>query len=291
MHTTHAWVEQSSEVKRELAVVVPVYNEVGCIRQVLEEWIATLDTAGLTDEHMVHMIIIDDGSTDGTSQILAELATKDQRLKVVKQRCGGHGPSVIHGYQLALESQAEYIFQIDSDNEFEPSEFASLWELRDRAPFVLGCRVRRNSPLHRRFISRSLRLLQRVLFQVNIPDSNVPYRLMGRNYLNFALKHIPSNVFIPNVYMSIVAHALQVPVVYVPISHRQRTTGKVSIHGWRLLRVCAKNLAQLVAWRTTFDPMTYNFLAHGAYFSGATAASSGHLPRGDVAAERLKKIA
>ena len=255
-------------VPTELAIVMPARNEEGCIRQTLDEWLDVLTTTGLTSADAVQVIVVDDGSTDGTTAILAELAASDPRVRFVRQTGIGHGPSVVNGYRLALESGAGHIFQVDSDNEFDPYEFPKLWQHRDRAPFVFGWRVRRSTPPSRRFISFSLRLLLNSLFGVRIPDANVPYRLMDRYYLAFAADNIPPGTFIPNVCISVLAHTLQVPVINVPITHRKRTTGKVSIVSWRLARACLRCLGQLLVWRLRFEGVRYNFAAHGTYSSG-----------------------
>ncbi|WP_426565406.1 glycosyltransferase family 2 protein [Angustibacter sp. McL0619] len=236
----------------ELAIVMPAHNEGECIRQVVAEWLAVLDALGLTQRSMGRIIVVNDSSTDDTSQTLTELEATDSRVSHVDQACGGHGAAVLHGYRLALQSGAQFVFQVDSDNEFDPGDFASLWPHRHGFGFVFGLRVHRSSPRHRRLISLCLRFLLLLIFQVRTPDANVPYRLMDRGHLAFALQHIPTDVFIPNVFMSIVAHRQRISVHYVPISHRQRTTGKVSIHSWRLLRACADCLAQLAAWRLRF---------------------------------------
>jgi dolichol-phosphate mannosyltransferase len=254
-----------------LAIVMPARNEVGCIRAVVAQWAAVLDSVGLVDESAARMIVVDSGSTDGTSEVLAELATSDRRIRVAPHAIPGHGAAVMRGYELALESGARYVFQVDSDNEFDPSEFTRLWRNRYRAPFVFGCRVRRSSPAYRRLISATLRVLLHLLFQLRIPDSNVPYRLMRRDYLELAVERIPAGVFIPNVFMSTVAHALPVPVLYVPISHRQRTSGQVSIGRWRLVRACLQCLRQLVAWRITFGPMRSTFPVYSTWFNGQPA--------------------
>ncbi|MFJ6740605.1 glycosyltransferase family 2 protein [Streptomyces sp. NPDC091279] len=252
----------------ELAIVMPARNEEGCIRQTLDAWLDVLTATGLTTEDTVQVIVLDDGSTDRTPEILAELAATDPRIGIVRQTGIGHGPSVVNGYRLALESGARHIFQVDSDNEFDPYEFPTVWQHRDRAPFVFGWRVRRSTPPSRRFISFSLRLLLNSLFGVRIPDANVPYRLMERHYLAFAAENIPTGVFIPNVCIAVLAHTLQVPVVNVPITHRKRTTGTVSIVSWRLARACLRCLGQLLLWRLRFQGIRYNFTVHGAYVTG-----------------------
>ncbi|MEW2167943.1 glycosyltransferase family 2 protein [Streptomyces sp. NPDC007084] len=267
----------------ELAIVMPARNEEGCIKETLTGWLGVLSEVGLTAGDAAQVIVIDDGSTDRTAGIVAELAESDPRIRLIRQTGIGHGPSVMHGYRLALDSGASHVFQVDSDNEFDPQEFPRLWRHRDRAPFVFGWRLQRSTPLYRRFISLSLRVLLRLVFRVRIPDANVPYRLMDRHYLNFAVKNIPANVFIPNVFIAVLAHTLQVPVVHVPVTHWKRTTGKVSIVSWRLVRACLQCLGQLLAWRLRFRKTQHIFAVHGSYFVGQ-APCAHHPYRHDMAA-------
>jgi len=260
----------------ELAIVMPARNEEGCIEETLSDWLRVLGEAGLAGEDAAQVIVIDDGSTDRTAEIVAELARSDARVRLVRQTGIGHGPSVMNGYRLALESGAGHVFQVDSDNEFDPHEFPQLWRHRDRVPFVLGFRTRRSTPLSRRFISRSLRILLRLVFRVRIPDANVPYRLMNRQYLDFAVRNIPAGVFIPNVCIAVLAHTLQIPVVHVPVTHRKRTTGKVSIVSWRLARACVQCLGQLLSWRMRFRWTRRLSAAHEAHLAGGAPYAHTH---------------
>jgi hypothetical protein len=162
------------------------------------------------------------------------------------------------------------VFQVDSDNEFDPKDFAKLWQQRDIAPFVFGCRIKRATPLNRRSISMFLRILLYLLFQEWIPDANVPYRLMKREYLAFAIDCMPGATPVPNIYISTMAHKLQVPVIYMPVTHRKRTTGKVSLVSWRLIKLCASSFYGLLNWRSRFRSVHHNFAMHGMWVTGTS---------------------
>ncbi|MDX1385296.1 MAG: glycosyltransferase family 2 protein, partial [Thermoanaerobaculia bacterium] len=88
--------------------MLPVYNEAETLASVLDEWIAELTRLGIAFEIRAY----DDGSTDGTAAILAEMAGSEPRLRVDRHENRGHGPTVLRGYR---EATAEWILQIDSD--------------------------------------------------------------------------------------------------------------------------------------------------------------------------------
>jgi glycosyltransferase involved in cell wall biosynthesis len=96
-----------------LAVVMPVYNEQGCIAKVLRSW-----TSMLSRLHLDYlMIVLDDGSTKRTGAILDRL--KDDRIEVIHQKNGGHGPTILMGYRRAV-GLADWVSQCDGDNEMPP---------------------------------------------------------------------------------------------------------------------------------------------------------------------------
>jgi len=81
----------------ELAVVMPVYNERDGVASVVTAWMAALGRLGCD----VVFLAIDDGSSDGTSERLAALATRHPALEVVRQANRGHGQACLAGYRRA----------------------------------------------------------------------------------------------------------------------------------------------------------------------------------------------
>jgi dolichol-phosphate mannosyltransferase len=123
--------------RHELAIVMPVYNERGCIAAVLSAWRDMLCACGID----FVMVIIDDGSRDQTGRILDDFA-RDERVRVIHQANAGHGPAVLRGYCEAV-TLADWVFQCDSDDEMRPESFPGLWGLRGEADAVFGCRQHR----------------------------------------------------------------------------------------------------------------------------------------------------
>ena len=160
-----------------LNIVMPVYNEEGCIEQVVRSWLTVVT------KNRGKLIVVNDGSRDRTGTILDRLAAESPLLKVVHQANGGHGAAVLRGYETALETKSDFIFQVDSDDEFSPDDFAPIWERRRESPFILGWRKRREAPKHRRIISKIAANLAALMFGKVPRDPNIPFRLMRADFL------------------------------------------------------------------------------------------------------------
>jgi glycosyltransferase involved in cell wall biosynthesis len=220
---------------------MPVYNEEDCIAQVIQSWLATLSRL----ETRFVVIVLNDGSTDGTQRALDGFAG-DARVQVVHKANSGHGPTILQGYRQAV-ALAEWVFQVDSDDELESRHFSQLWRLRREYDAVFGIRLRRRQSMGRRVISCCSRLMVKGLFGSKVADVNVPYRLMRAELLAPVVAAIPDDTFAPN---TIIAGAFSrggARVHNLPIPHRERQTGEVSIAKWRLWKAALLSARQV--WR------------------------------------------
>ena len=125
--------------KLDLAVVMPVFNEEACIQPVLEAWLHELAELNIS----FRLLVLNDGSRDGTAPILDGMASP--QLQVIHKANSGHGPTILHGYHAAVDL-ADWVFQVDSDDELRPSDFRRFWASRDGHDLVIGHRVERSSP-------------------------------------------------------------------------------------------------------------------------------------------------
>jgi dolichol-phosphate mannosyltransferase len=224
----------------ELALVMPVYNEEGCIAAVVRSWRDMLGACGIN----FVMIVIDDGSRDRTADILRSF-DGEERVRVIRQANEGHGPTILKGYRQAV-ILADWVFQCDSDNEMGPDSFGRLWEMRHEADAVLGARQHRRQNLQRRLISLGSRMAVRLLFGRGIEDVNTPYRLMRSSVLQPILEYIPPDTAAPNVIICGALTRAGAGVRSVPVPCRPRQTGRASIVRWRLWKVAVRSFGQTV---------------------------------------------
>lgn len=224
--------------QRELAVVMPVYNEEGCIGEVLSSWRHAFHASGID----FVMLVLNDGSTDRTGQILDGFG-RDERIHVFHQANQGHGPTILDGYRRAVPL-AEWVFQCDSDDEMPADSFGRLWEVRREADAVFGCRQDRRQTLQRRLITQISRLTVCTLFGRGVVDVNTPYRLMRASLLGRILEHVPADTFAPNLVVSGGLNLLHARVLSVPVPSRPRRSGRVSIVRWGLWKASVRSFRQ-----------------------------------------------
>lgn len=240
----------TEESRLELCIAMPAYNEEGCIEQVVRGWCSIFEKNGIRNGML---IVVDDGSRDKTGEILDGLAKQEPRLLVIHQTNSGHGVALRRAYDAAVERRAEYVFQVDSDDQFEVDDFSLLWEKRHQSKFILGRRAVRHDALHRLVITRILKYLNVVVFGKFIPDANIPFRLIEGNFLRQCLEKIPQGVFAPNIFLSVLAARDGQNLFSIPVRHKDRATGKVSIVRWRLIKACTRTAGELVEFRKSLS--------------------------------------
>lgn len=197
--------------------------------------------------------MINDGSSDSTPDILRKLSDSNSELKYQTQSNQGHGAALRNGYDWALQLNPQWIFHVDSDDQFKYEDFPQLWNNRGSSPALYGIRSNRNDPFHRIVISRILRLIIFFTFGVWIPDANVPYRLMSKGFLESALIHIPKDFFAPNIFISLFAFSYKNKIPVYPVSHIERQTGQISLPSSRLIKACLKSFLELIKFRIKFS--------------------------------------
>lgn len=212
--------------KTTLFVVLPVYNEAASIKGVVEEWVKTLRELNI----QFQMMVINDGSTDQTREILSTLPYSE--LRVCNRKNVGHGPSCWFGYQTAIARGAEWVLQIDSDGQCNPAYFPQFWEARATGPVVFGYRARRDDGLSRWLISRVVSLVVFLNRGHWIKDANVPYRLIRTDHLEKVFPHLPPAFFTNILLSSLLAKKIR----WKPIRFRKRSSGNSTINLSALFR-------------------------------------------------------
>ena len=233
--------QNTNQEKIPYAFVIPVYNEAECLDEFLSEWLPVVD------RHLGKMILINDGSKDQTPEILNRWAGEYPHLiEVIHKENEGHGPSVLRGLKRAMELEASWIFQTDSDLQFPARHFDEFIKRKDEADYVIGYRLRRKDPLMRLLISRTLMLINLVFFKIYIRDINCPYRLISKEHLKSLINLVPSDCLIPNIHLVILARKLNLKVISLPIGHRARSTGQTILVSFNLLKFVVRSFLGLL---------------------------------------------
>jgi glycosyltransferase involved in cell wall biosynthesis len=167
-------IEPAPPRLESLSVFLPAHNEAGNIERVVNEWCAELPR--VTDDWEV--IIVDDGSRDGTGAIADRLSAADPRVRVVHHEVNrGYGGAVISGITACSKS---WILLCDGDGQFEPADIEILARAAGERDVVVGRRGRRADPFMRRLNGRAWTILMRILFGIAISDIDCGFKLFRR---------------------------------------------------------------------------------------------------------------
>ncbi|MDF5689720.1 glycosyltransferase family 2 protein [Aquirufa aurantiipilula] len=238
----------------ELVVVIPAYNEEECIQQVVAHWINGISTFVSPDKFK--LLIINDGSKDRTGAILDEISGIYPNLIAKHQLNGGHGNAVVNGYRMAVEMNPTYVFQTDSDDQFDVKDFGNFWEKRNQSEFILGYRKVRHDDPFRLVITRILKFSLLFIYGTYIDDANIPFRLFKTSFLKKLLHALPAHTpFAPNIFLAVLAKKSGQNLFNIPVIHRERETGEVSIRHFKLLKVCWQSFKELLAFRVHLNSL------------------------------------
>lgn len=217
----------------KLYIVIPAYNEEANIANVIKDWYPVVEKIGGGSK----LVVIDDGSKDGTYGIMEKMAAKLPAFEPVTKANQGHGATVLYGYHYALDAGADYVFQTDSDGQTLPAEFWQFWDARKKYAMVIGHRKGRQDGVSRIFVTKTLKLVCRVCFHVTVADANTPFRLMEAKALGENLGLVPEDFNLSNVILSVIYAKKKQPVLYLPITFRPRQGGVNSINLKKIFKI------------------------------------------------------
>ncbi|MDF2506651.1 MAG: dolichol-phosphate mannosyltransferase [Microbacterium sp.] len=208
-------------------VIIPTYDERENIASIVQR---ALDAAA------VDVLVVDDGSPDGTAEIVDRMAHDDARIALLR-RSGkqGLGAAYIAGFAYAKERGYALAVEMDADGSHPPERLGAMIAQFDGEPPRLGCVVGSrwvkggsvvNWPAHRRFISRAGSIYARVMLGVPVHDVTAGFRVYPTSVLaGLALDSIESRGYCFQIDMTRRVHAAGLEIVEVPIEFRERELG------------------------------------------------------------------
>ncbi len=224
----------------KLYIIIPAYNEEENIESLIKDWYPVIEKYNGNGES--RLVIINDGSKDNTYEILKKYDKKKPLLKALTKENGGHGPTVLYGYRYALNNNADYIFQTDSDGQTVPEEFDYFWSCRKDYDAILGDRRNRQDGSSRKFVENTLRLILRLVFGIKVPDANAPFRLMKKEILKKYINRMPQDFNLPNVMLTTYFAYYKEKILFSKVTFRPRQGGKNSINVKKIIKIGCKAL-------------------------------------------------
>ena len=167
-------LQSVTDRKLSLSAFIPCYNEQENVERVTQGLLEAL--GALTDDFEV--IIVNDGSRDGTGEIADRLAEAHGQVRAVHNSPNlGYGGALQRGFS---EATKEWVFYTDGDGQFDPKEIALLLPLLNRYDIVSAYRLDRKDPWMRRFNAWAWTRLVNLLFGMRVRDIDCAFKLYPR---------------------------------------------------------------------------------------------------------------
>jgi dolichol-phosphate mannosyltransferase len=231
-----------AEPTGRVLVVIPTYEERDNIGPVLSRLHDAVPEADV--------LVVDDGSPDGTGELADELAAADSRVRVLhRDSKSGLGSAYLAGFAAALRDGYEVVVEMDADGSHPPEDLPALLGALADADVVLGSRyvsggTVRNWPAHRQLLSRGANLYSRLALGVPIKDITAGFRVFRRQVLEeLDLDQVASQGYCFQIDMAWRAVRAGFRVREVPITFTERERGASKMSGeivfeafWRVAR-------------------------------------------------------
>lgn len=208
-------------IDESVSVIVPVYNEA----EVIEEVLRDIYEAVVSKHPDCEFIVAEDGSTDGTKDILRRLGGELPIRLVMGEERKGYLRGVRDALLLATN---DIVFFTDSDGQHDPRDFWKLLEAMDGHDLVCGMRLDRNDPLVRKLLSRAYNGMVGMYFGVRMYDTNCGFKMMRKEVVDTVVKDIRYIKYGFSTELIVRANAKGSRIATVPIRHIPRTSGEAS---------------------------------------------------------------
>ena len=207
-------------------VVIPTYNEVGNLPQLLPQVLA--------QDPRLEVLVVDDNSPDGTGQLAQAIAAKEPRVHVLRREGKlGLGTAYITGFRWALQHSYDYVFEMDADFSHDPEHLKQFLKAIEDADLVLGSRYLGgkvtivNWPMGRLLLSYCANVYARWVTGLRIWDLTGGFKCFRRRVLEtIDLSRVRSNGYAFQIEMSVRAWRQGFTLKEIPIVFVDRTEGQ-----------------------------------------------------------------
>ncbi len=201
----------------KLTLILPAMNEVGNLERVVGRSIEVLNEQVPDWE----IVIVNDGSTDGTADLANELATRDARIRVVHHPHNrGYGSAWRTGFG---EARGEYLMCMDSDGQFDLADISLLLPYVNHYDIVAGYRIDRQDPPHRKLNAAIFHLAVRALFNVPLRDLDCGFKIFRAELIHSLRLRSPGALI--NLEIQTLARQRGATVIEVGVNHYPRQAG------------------------------------------------------------------
>jgi glycosyltransferase involved in cell wall biosynthesis len=204
--------------EHEMSIILPALNEEANIERAMTA--ATKIAERLCAKHEI--IVVDDGSTDRTAEIVRAAGVADPRIRLVShERNQGYGHALRSGFAAA---ELDLVFFTDADNQFDLEELELFLPSIEHADVVVGFRYNRQDPFMRRVFAKGWNAIIRVLFYAPVRDIDCAFKLFRRSVFE-DIRLEAMGAMVSTELMVRIARSGK-SVIEIGVTHYPRTAGK-----------------------------------------------------------------
>jgi glycosyltransferase involved in cell wall biosynthesis len=227
-----------------ISIVFPVHNEIDNLERLISTWHKNLKEKKIEHE----FIIVEDGSTDGTKELIKILELSFPLVNLSQKERRGYSKAVVDGIN---SSSKKFILCTDSDNQIKvDSLIENIGCLPTDDEFLIGYRNPRNDPLNRLLYSQLFKILHNFLFQSKLKDPSCPF-VIGLNSTFKKLDNEKLLLMKEGFWWGFVAVALKSKIKFnqKPIMHFKRLEGEAGYKLINLPAIILRNIYGLIRIR------------------------------------------
>lgn len=233
----------SSQANDRVLVIIPTFNEIVNLPLITERVRSAVPWA--------HILVVDDGSPDGTGDLADKLAASDEQVQVMHRTTkDGLGAAYIAGFKWALARDYDVIVEMDADGSHSPEQLPRLLAAIAHADVVLGSRwvpggEVLNWPMRRKILSRGGNVYTRLALGIDLHDATGGYRAYRRAVLQtIDLSSIASQGYCFQVDLAWRSVQAGFRVIEVPITFAEREYGESKMSG----NIVREALVRVTEW-------------------------------------------
>ncbi|MFT6631635.1 MAG: dolichol-phosphate mannosyltransferase [Bacteriovoracaceae bacterium] len=211
-------------------LIIPTYNEIDNIEKMLKTLFSLYP--------QINVLILDDGSPDGTATIVKKYQEEQKNLHIIERtRKLGLGTAYITGFKWALERDYQFIFEMDCDFSHDPKDLSRLLEAAQTNDLVIGSRyidgIRIiNWPFRRLLLSYCASIYTRIITGLDVLDVTGGFKCFTRTALEeLDLDRVISNGYSFQIELNFKVWSKGLKIKEVPIIFTERRDGQSKMHG------------------------------------------------------------
>lgn len=227
-----------TKARPDIQIVMPAHNEADCVASVITEIYREL-----TPHLRVEFIVCEDGSTDGTKEILRDLSQSIPMRLIMDEKRKGYSRAIIDGLKA---STADFVLCLESDGQYSPRDFWQFYRHGEDYDISVGWRKPRMDTFARKLMSASFGCVFRALFRCPLHDPSCAFMLIQRHVIDSIVGEM--GLLMEGFQREFIVHAQcrALRIREIPVHHRPRQSGGTKAFPLRRIpRSAISNLAGL----------------------------------------------